>query len=87
MIERVFYTGGMGFVRWHYRRGVYVRSHFRRLRTMPGPDQRVLLPTVVPVGRTRLSRVDGQRPHVPHDDLDPLPALPVPGQRSLPLGA
>jgi hypothetical protein len=88
MVEHMFYAGCMAFVRWHYRRGIYVRSHFRRLRSVPGPDQWALLPAVVPVGPTRSSPIDGALRGASHDtSYDPLPALPVPGQRSLPLGA
>lgn len=32
----------MVFVRWHYRDGVYVRSHYRRSRRMPVAGQATL---------------------------------------------
>ena len=34
----------MTFVRWHYRDGVYVRSHYRHTRPTAGAAQTTLLP-------------------------------------------
>lgn len=34
----------MTFVRWHYRDGVYVRSHYRHDRSTPGDAQTTLIP-------------------------------------------
>jgi hypothetical protein len=67
----------MVFVRWHYRAGVYVRSHLRRTQLRVGAGQTSLLPNLVaePTRRTT--------PLAP----DPLPATPVAGQVRLPLGA
>lgn len=69
--------GPMTFVRWHYRAGVYVRSHHRRAGSRIGAGQTSLLPAVV---RVRAGR-DVTEAH------DPLPLAPVPGQDQLPLGA
>lgn len=67
----------MAFVRWHYRDGVYVRSHHRRARPRVGVGQCSLLPAlVVP-----------RRPREPAGAHDPLPLGPVAGQEQLPVGA
>ena len=67
----------MTFVRWHYRDGVYVRTHHRRLRPRVGAGQISLLPTVIRQHRQR----------EPTETHDPLPLVPVMGQEQLPLGA
>lgn len=42
----------MTFVRWHYRGGTYVRSHYRRHRRGPGAAQASLLSaTLIPAAR------------------------------------
>lgn len=70
--------GRMSFVRWHYRDGVYVRSHHRRSRSRVDAGQTALLPVLV-------------RPRHPREPAeaarDPLPLAPVAGQAQLPLGA
>jgi len=67
----------MTFVRWHYRAGIYVRSHHRRARVRVGARQTSLLPTVVHP-RSRRDTIDVH---------DPLPLTQVAGQEQLPLGA
>lgn len=69
--------GSMAFVRWHYRDGVYVRSHHRRARARAGAGQCALLPALVAPRRTR----------EPAEAHDPLLLAPVAGQEQLPLGA
>lgn len=51
----------MAFVRWHYRDGVYVRSHFRHRRgTAPGHGQRPLVALVS--GRRRSAAAASRLP-------------------------
>lgn len=71
---------GMAFVRWHYRAGVYVRSHHRRRRSAPGADQTSLLPALIavpPAAGHRLDTASG------HDHPIPM----IAGQRALPFAA
>jgi hypothetical protein len=71
----------MVLVRWHYRNGVYVRTHLRRRRARPGTDQTSLLPALLP--RSTLDAAGMTRTAAP----DTVPAPVLPGQRALPIGA
>jgi len=75
----MFYDGGMVFVRWHYRDGVYVCSHHRRRRLRPGSDQTSLLPALL----LRPAVDDG--PAMRPGSQDAAPARVLPGQCALPI--
>jgi hypothetical protein len=59
----------MAFVRWHYRDGVYVRSHFRRVTRARTAGQRPLLALVATDRARQATRLPADAPPRPvlHD--------------------
>ena len=77
----------MTFVRWHYRNGVYVRSHYRHARRALGATQPMLLPRD-PAGAAHdraprrwdaTARRDGDRTRPQHPAPGQAQLMPAPG--------